>query len=417
MALMLLSGCVFGPPTAAPASDFVTPTLMEFPSAAPPSTAIPADTPTPTEPTRVFVPYRHRSGVFSIAIPDDWEVIDASTDRRLDVRFIPPAGYGSRLSVDITNEGTIAAEDFQALIESYIRLHYEQASGYELVNRSGPENGVFQADFSFDDGQGATGSETLRLVQSGPYVAALRVFLAERDRFVLQETSRAMSASFSVDSVAIWGSKVAAINPAELLIINTLLWQGRDDMTYYMGEVFNASPVAISDVIVKAVFCSETGIILVEKTKRMDIRQVNQNGAAPFSIGVEGLEDDVTICNASVTASPARPDPGYTSALTVTSTPRTVFRQVIVSGQVANPTLSPVYDIQVIIALYDSETRIIGYGVVELEPALQLLPGETTAFEYTFPELGGQADRYVTFSQAAVIRASNPSLLPTQASP
>src|SRR5262245_55286093 len=68
-------------------------------------TAAPTSLPTPVP---LFVSaYRHRSGVFAINQPEQWEVLDSSTPLRLFVRMLPPMGYGSRITINVTNEGPL----------------------------------------------------------------------------------------------------------------------------------------------------------------------------------------------------------------------------------------------------------------------------------------------------------------------
>ena len=71
---------------------------------------------------------------------------------------------------------------------------------------------------SSGDRQGATGRETLTIHQIGPFFAALRVFLSDRDTASLGLVLNSLAGSFQVDASAPWGTRVAAINPAELRI-------------------------------------------------------------------------------------------------------------------------------------------------------------------------------------------------------
>jgi len=407
---LALAACAAPAPTVPPQ---VTDGLGVLPTATQPPAATAPPTPVPTEATRTFASYTHPSGVFTLNLPDDWEALDESSDQRLLVRLLPPVGYGSRVTVDITNEGPLPPQEISALADSYIRLHYAAQPNYTEINRAELPDGRLQFVFQYADGRGAAGRETLYIQQAGPYFTALRVFLSNRDAPYLSGALETLVASFAPDASILWGSAVASINPAELLIANSTLWQN-DDITYYMGEVYNASPAEIMDVQVRIALCSEEGVVLAELTRPVALRTAPSGGTVPFSVAFENMPDDPQVCIEEVAAVPARPDPTYSQDLLL-DTGTTVGRggSLIVGGTVTNPTLTSMTNVEVVIVIYDAEGRVIGLESVPMEDAPQLDPGQSEAFEYTFEELGGEADRYMTFAQATTFNPSDPSLAPT----
>jgi hypothetical protein len=411
LSALALAACAAPAPTVPPQA---TEGLAVLPTATQPAPATAPPTPVPTEATRTFVSYTHPSGVFTLNLPDDWEVLDESSDQRLLVRLLPPVGYGSRVTVDVTNEGPLPPQEVGTLAESYIRLHYAEQSGYTEINRSELPDGRLQFVFQYADGRGASGRETLYIQQAGPYFTALGVFLSNRDAPYLSGALETLVASFTPDASILWGSAVASINPAELLIANSTLWQDNDDITYYMGEVYNASPAEIMDVQVRIALCSEEGVVLAELTRPVALRTAPSGGTVPFSVAFENMPDAPQVCIEEVTAIPARPDPTYSQDLLL-NTGTTIGRggSLIVQGTVSNPTLASMINVEVVIVIYDAEGRVIGLEVVPMETAPQLDPGQSEAFEYTFEELGGEADRYMTFAQATMFNPSDPSLAPT----
>jgi hypothetical protein len=408
---LALAACAAPAPTVPPQA---TEGLAVLPTATQPAPATAPPTPVPTEATRTFVSYTHPSGVFTLNLPDDWEVLDESSNQRLFVRLLPPVGYGSRVTVDVTNEGPLPPQEVSALAESYIRLHYAAQSGYTEINRTELPDGRLQFVFQYADGRGASGRETLYIQQAGPYFTALGVFLSNRDAPYLSGALETLVASFAPDASILWGSAVASINPAELLIANSTLWQDDNDITYYMGEVYNASPAEIMDVQVRIALCSEEGVVLAELTRPVALRTAPSGGTVPFSVAFENMPDDPQVCIEEVTAIPARPDPTYSQDLLL-DTGTTIGRggSLIVQGTVTNPTLASMINVEIVIVIYDAEGRVIGLEVVPMEATPQLDPGQSEAFEYTFEELGGDADRYMTFAQATMFNPSDPSLAPT----
>ena len=261
-----------------------------------------------------------------------------STNQRLLVRFLPPQGYGSRVTIDITNEGPLNLDAQRALTESYIRLRYGQTGVYTETNRSELPDGRIRILFNYNDTNGGTGLETLFIQQAGPYFVVLRVFLSDTDANKLSGALDAVVASLSVDALAAWGTRVAAINPAELLITNTAIWQDDEGFTYFAGELYNAAPSDIMDAELKLTFCGEGGVILAEVSAPIGLTIIEQGGSAPFGLALEGLQSDVTVCARQASAKPAEIIPSYTNALLLE--PATGFDDddnLVLTGKVTNP--------------------------------------------------------------------------------
>ncbi len=410
LSAVLLAACAPPPTAVAPGAALPTPAPV-LPTATPlPPTLAPTPPPTPL-PLDVTA-YWHPSGVFAMNLPDRWEVLDESTDQRLLVRLLPPPGYGSRVTVDITHEGPLTAQQTRELAESYIRLHYEQVPGYREVSRADLPDGRLQVVFLYDDLQGAIGRETLIVQQVGPYFAALRLFLSDRDIGSLGLALDGLAASILVDPLAGWGTVVAAINPAELLIDHTLLWRDRQGVTYLGGELYNASPADITDVQVAATLCDEAGIVVSEVAAPTALFIVPRESATPFGLSVENLPADLTICSLQASARPAAPDPGYTTAAVLDAQVQynQWRRDLKFSGPLTNIGLVPIDRIEVTLVVYDATDQVIAYQHLPLDSTLRLEPGQSTAFESVIPVLGGAPDHVVTLVQARYVQQQNYSL-------
>ncbi len=404
-----MAACSSETPTVAPG---LPTTPLGSPQISSPTPLEPTASPTPV--ARQFISYRHSTGVFSISLPDNWDVLDDSTEQRLLVKFIPPAGYGSRVTIEITNEGEFLPENLHALIESYIHLRYAGNPAYTEQNRIELPDGRLQITFAYDDGSGAKGQETLLAGQDGSYFAALRVFLADEDILRLGAAMGTMSASFSVDPLASWGRQVIAINPAEILLVNTSFWQGQTGTVYYMGEVYNASSVDITDIRLRVAFCDASGVIRAETDEILTPKLIRSGETFPFGIAIEGTPQELNVCSRQITADPASPDPAHTTAnVHVSNTQYNQWRRDLkIEAEVTNPALRSIGSIEIVIAVYNASGQIIGYGVVGLDATTVLEPGQSKAFEYTFQELGGEPDHLAVFAQAEILGLTNPSLAP-----
>lgn len=385
-----------------------------LPTASPlPSTPVP--TAAPTQTVLTMLAYRHPSRVFALNVPEQWNVIDESTPQRIVVNLIPPAGYGSRVTIDVTNEGTLMPADVRELAESYIRLRYSERPGFIEVSRSELPDGRLQFVFLYDDHRGATGRETLTIQQVGPYFAAIQVFLSDRETASLAGTLDAIASSLAVDPLAGWGSTVAAINPAELQVGNSYLWRDRAGMSYYAGDLLNAAPSAIEAAVITVTFCDGSGIVVKELKLPTALTQIPQGGSSPFGLSVEGLPEGATICGEQAAAEPAHLDSSYTTALTLNAQVEyhQWRRDLTFDGPITNHSLVPVHRVKVILVVYDSENQIIGYAEIPLETEQQILPGQQVPFRQVIPALGGEPDHVVTLVQANVITQENHSLIPT----
>ncbi|MBN1427442.1 MAG: hypothetical protein JXB07_03595 [Anaerolineae bacterium] len=414
--VVLLLGVIAGlggcepEPTVAPPDYIGTQSALVLPTM-----TMMLDTPTPAfaEIEREFATYRHRSGVFAIAYPSDWEAIDNSTDRHILVRFDSPVGFGSRFIVDIENTGELSSQAVLDRLQSFIQMNYSAIPAYGQISQDLLADGRIQAVFLYNDGRGGKGQETLTVQQIGPYFTGLRIFLAENDKSVLTTALSSVASSMMVDPQAAWGNQVAAINPAELLVINSLLWRDKSKATHYTGEIYNASPANAGNIQVRVSICDKNDIILKEVTGEPALRVIPKGATIPFSIVVEDLPADVTVCSERVNAEPARSDSNYTTALTIESDAKLdARRQLVVSGTVSNPGLMAVLNVRLVIAVYDKEGRVIGFSVPDLGIGLRLEPGQSQPFDFTFVNLGGQADHSVTFVEAETVGIGDSSLKP-----
>jgi hypothetical protein len=410
MMIMLLALTACGAPDAT-----VPPVMATAPPTAqttPVLTSSEMPPPLPTEVARDFRAYQHASGVFGLAIPTDWEVLDGSDTQRLAVRFIPPVGYGSRVGVEVTNEGPLPPPQVAALAESYVHLHYTNQPGYTEINRAEMPDGRLQFVFLYDDGRGGSGRETLTIRQAGPYFTALRVFLANRDTFYLTSALETMVASFTADPLAVWGSVAEEIRPSDLAVINASLWRDPDGVAYYMGEIYNAAPASVADVHIQVALCS-SGIVMADIAQPTLLRTVDPGSSTPFAVTFPDVPEDAVVCAEQASASPATPDPRYTTALTIEpDAGYDADDHLVIQGEITNPGLSSVTDVVIILLAYDEAGRMVGFQQVAPRGDPVLAPGASRVFAHTFAALGGEASRYVTLAQARVVTVLNPSLAP-----
>lgn len=399
---IVLVGCIVEP-TIAP---MPTATFVALPTATPiPPTPVPP-TPAPTEMPREFIGYSHESGVFSIVIPDDWEARDISTDDRLLVSFDPPMGYASRIMVDVVNEGPLTPEEMRAMADSYLRLRFEDDARYTEVSRADLPDSRLQITFLYNDGHGATGRETVYLQQTGAYFSALHVFLSDKDMIHLTSALETVIGSFTIDPLAVWGSELAIINPDDLGLFRVYSWWGQDGNYYAMGEVYNAASTDAAFVMVDVTLCDVNGMVFETASNMVQLDILEQGGFAPFVVLFQDVPEGAAPCDTQARAEPADRTPYTALAIVNLTSDFDEFGQLFVTGAVMNNGLEIVEEIDVILAVYDVEDNVIGYGVVSLGET-QLVPGESESFEHVFEELGGQAVNFVPWVQGEIVPVEN----------
>lgn len=412
-ALLLLALSACGE-TATEPDDFPSTTPFNVPVEPTATEAIPSEPGAaiaPTQPLEMRL-YTHPSGVFYLNIPILWEVVDESDVLTLNLRFIPPLGYGSRMSLAITNEGPLTPEAQVTMAESVIADTYLSDPRYSHLARTDDGVGRFIVTADYDDGTGGTGSETMILQQVGPFFAVQRIFLATSDRDVLGESLEVSAESLYIDTLAIWGSQAASINPAELLITNDRVWTS-GSKTIYAGDIYNASPHRVSELQVRVAFCSSAGAIRREVIEPALIDEINPGQRSPFYIVSEDMPRNTGVCISQVTAKPATENPRIIHSLEVTfSLERDNRGEYLAIGRIVNPGMTPVTAVTLSVLLYDSEGLIAGFGQMSLGPADVLLPGDGRDFIITFSDLGGEPVNTMAYTSARLFEIGDTSLAP-----
>lgn len=407
--LIALSGCQAEVlPTPAP-TDEAPPLLEETPADEAPFTEVAQEVPAPAREMALYV---HPSGVFYLNVPAGWEIFDDSGPLQITLRFIPPPGYGSRMGLTVTNEGPLTPDGQRALADQRIAEAYGADSRYSKISQSDDGVGRFIVSADYDDGAGGRGEEVMVLQQAGPFFAVQRVFIAAPDEAILGESLRQSADSLHLDSLAIWGSQTAGINPAELIVTNTRVWTS-GKKTIYAGDVFNGSAHPVQEIQVRAAFCSTAGAIRKEVIEPALVPEAGPGERAPFYIAIEDLPRNTTVCLSQATAKPVVADPLAAHSLGVELVlSRDNRGDTIATGRISNAELLPVTAVEITIVLSDSEGRIVGMGLVALEPADLLMPGAGRDFTLTFDDLGGDPAGYAVYTSARRFDLSDPSLRP-----
>ncbi len=409
LAVFLLSACGSASPTD-PAALTLAPATTATADLT--LTPLPEGLPTSAIPARELRLYSHASGVFYLSIPEGWEIVDESDVLTLRLRFIPPPGYGSRMSLTITNVGPLVPDAQRALADSRIADIFESDPRYSAISRTDDGVGRFIATADYNDGAGGTGQETMVLQQVGPFFAVERAFLADTDQSLLGDILRQSAESLYIDPLAIWGSRAVGINPAELLITNDRVWMA-GDTTIYAGDVFNGSSYAISGIQVHAAFCSAAGAVRREVIEDAIVTDAGPGERVPFYIMAEDLPRNLTVCISQVTAEPAIDDPLAAHSLTTTlSLGQDERGDTAVLGQIINQELVPVVGVVLSVVLYDSEGLVAGYGQFALDPAEVLMPGAVSDFIITFDDLAAAPASYTAYTAARRYDPADPSLVP-----
>ncbi len=370
-----------------------------------PATAMPQVNPAgqPTESPRTFIGYQHSSRVFSLLIPDDWQAVEQSTGQKLRVLFVPPPGYGSRVTVETHNVGTAAEVEVRPLTEAYLDELTSHTPGYSEIEREDLPDGRVRVRLAYDDGRGGRGQELLISGASGPYFTVMRAFLAEGDISTLATALDGIANSLAVNSAATWGAPAAAINPAELLLINTSLWRDDAGIVYYAGELYNASAYTILDPQVSISFCNPASVVIAEITRPAALRLVESGETVPFGVTLSGTDTIASVCGEAAIAQPAPVQNDVATNLVVQAGVTGDGDALIISGQVTNTGSSTVADPAVAIVIYDEAGGVVGYTRITFGAGATLEAGASQSFRHTFTTLGGEDAEYATLAQGRLL--------------
>jgi hypothetical protein len=387
--------------------------------------------PSLVEPTG-FVTYTHPTGVFSLELPPDWVVNDASDSSALDVEFSPPGSPEPLIEVYVISQRMLDVAEIEVEpepeaeaddgsggegelinLEPYVAVYREtfysadKMPGFKEIARDVQPDGSLRIKFLNDGPQGTTQHNDFIQI-SGSYFVALQTTLPE-DTGQLRTLNRILN-TLTISKDATWGSLVeegtesGTQDTVGFASLNA--WVDRNGGFEIVGQVINNANAPLEFVRINAQLFDSENRLLVEQDDFVSSDLIAPGEYAPFSIVFgDGLPPGTTRYDLQVSARYA----DYTVQSFYGSENFALSSQadfddnglLVISGQVRNEGPKTANLVKVIVAVFDDQQRVIATDTT-LVDSQRLLPGETSAFSVTFVELGGVPNTFLVTTQGVL---------------
>ena len=359
---------------------------------------------TPIPPDSGFRTYRHAGGVFSLRLPPDWAIRDVSAGGVTHVEFSPPGNQGLPLSVYIVNTGQpITTPGLLDYLNRYMSATHGDPNVYQEVGRSAQGDGSWRVVGIQQTGIGPRQMNTF-IGATGSFFSAIEADITGLDDAQLM-TLRAVINTLRIDpnaSAAI-GDPAAPEGAAggegtvTFSALNTWISPAGDFVI--AGLVQNNANAPLEAIRVTARFYDAAGAVLAEQGNVVPAEVLPVGLSAPFSVRFRGGRPAKAVryelSAAARHAEYALPnhlgEAAFIRGNEVAKYNAAGF--LTVSGDLVNQTQGPAAAVKVIVAVLDSQGRVVATDSAFL-PKNPLMPGEVGRFEITFPELGGAAIGY-----------------------
>jgi hypothetical protein len=354
-----------------------------------------------------FRTYRHPSGVFKLRLPADWSVRDLSHGDTIRVEFSPPGNAGLPVTVYVVNTGTVLdAASLLDAINRYQAALNGDSSVYHEVSRNAQGDGSWRLAGVRQTPIGPRLLNTF-LQADKSFLSAIEVDLTDAND-AMQQTLRAIINTYRVDPTVVIGASqiqapegVSANTSSGVLAFGGLYtWTNPQGAFIVNGEVTNQSGGPLEGIRITAILYDAQNKALVEQANVIPLEVLDDKAKAPFSIHFRNgrpsqavrYELQAAARNAEYAISTHLGDDSF-----IRGNDKAQYNAngyLTVSGDVVNKTQGAARYIKATVTLYNEQQQVVATDNAFLSKP-ELLPGETSHFEVTFYEVGGNAARYV----------------------
>jgi hypothetical protein len=239
------------------------------------------------------------------------------------------------------------------------------------------------------------------------FLSAIEVDLTDAND-AMQQTLRAIINTYRVDpTVVIGASQIQApegtggnVSSGVLAFGGLYTWTNPQGAFIVNGEVTNQSGGPLEGIRITAILYDAQNNALVEQANVIPLEVLDDRAKAPFSIHFRNgkpsqavrYELQAAARNAEYAISTHLGDDSF-----IRGNDKAQYNAngyLTVGGDVVNKTQGPARYIKATVTLYNEQQQVVATDNAFLSKP-ELLPGETSHFEVTFYEVGGNAARYV----------------------
>lgn len=347
--------------------------------------------------------YEHPSGAFSIVVPRTWPAYERNTPALALAAFSVPGEFEPLLTVAVMNLGEPPESSaFSDLINQYQQEVRPDQSRYTEQDRQAMGDGSWRLTGLRQTSGGLTQQVNTFIAQDGALISVIDA-VVPADASRLNELQAAINTLTVNREAALQSGPLTVLSaaaPTALEVINVSTWTTPAGVFFITGEVTNLSSAPLSNVPVRAVLYTESGLGVAEAVDTIMGYTLPPGGFAPFSLrfgqGQPALTNRYEIFLGGEAWQPGEAIPVYGGGQLSWTNESTVTEQgqLFITGTVTNIGEQSAHHLRATVTVFDARRRVIAAGYTDITPE-QLAPDQTIPYQIIVPEMGGEPANYI----------------------
>ncbi|MEO8395910.1 MAG: FxLYD domain-containing protein [Chloroflexota bacterium] len=363
--------------------------------------------PTPAPVDQSPIRYDHPSSAFSLVLPRQWPVYEQNTTTLATAAFSVPGSEQPALLFAVINVGhPVDSTEFGSDIDLYQTTVRSDTGRYTEQSRQAMGDGSWRMTGLRSTPGGATEQVNTFLEQSGTFIGLIEIVMPSDP--AQMEMLQSIVNSFTIKSdAALQASDLTTLAYAKdgaLGVLHVTTWNTNSGVFFVTGEVANYGLTTLTGVPVQVDLRSADGLSVAGAVDAVMGYGIPPGGFAPFSLRFgQGQPSLATIYSVTLGGNDWQPDatePVIYGQNEMTWTDESKFdnlNRLVISGTVTNISSHPINQPRATVTVFDGAQNVISAGFTNIQPdgADELKAGQTTTFEITLPEVGGNPENYI----------------------
>lgn len=365
--------------------------------------------PTPPPADQSPAQYTHPSGAFSLNVPRQWAVYEQNTTTLATAAFSAPGSASPTLRLAVINLGHEPdTAEFASIIDLYQTQVRPDTGHYTEQSREAMGDGSWRMT-GLRAVPGGTEAINTFLQRNGAFLGVIDVVLpSEADAAAIQ------TAQSIVNTFALRASDPndanAALEPTDLTtlayardsalgVLHVSAWSTQSGVFFVTGEVANYGQTAVDSVPVHIDLRSPDGLSVLGAVDTVLSYGITSGGFAPFSLRFgQGQPSNATRFSVALGGEGWQPgEPvlyGQNEMTWSDESSFDSFHRLVIHGSVTNVSPNTIRQPRATVTVFDSAQNVIAAGYSDITPT-ELAAGDSTTFEITLPETGGDPQNYI----------------------